>query len=115
MLADARIGSFCAVRTSEKKSHVARGFARRDVHVKLLRNASVKIVACECGELDFRNLGGVITAIIDRYAAREESVDWLTASSATGARGKRSSRTTCGRPTAKALVARSPGCHRPTE
>jgi hypothetical protein len=34
----------------------------------------VKIVTCQRGELDFSNLGGVITAIVDQYGAREESV-----------------------------------------
>jgi hypothetical protein len=44
------------------------------LHWKLLRDAGVKIVTCQRGELDFSNLGGVITAIVDQYGAREESI-----------------------------------------
>ncbi|MAD80552.1 MAG: hypothetical protein CMJ50_06880 [Planctomycetaceae bacterium] len=34
----------------------------------------MNIVTCQRGELDFNNLGGVITAIVDQYGAREESI-----------------------------------------
>jgi hypothetical protein len=34
----------------------------------------VSIVTCQRGELKFDNLGGVITAIVDQYGAREESI-----------------------------------------
>ena len=44
------------------------------LHWKLLRDAGVKIVTCQRGELDFSNLGGVITAIVDQYGAHEESI-----------------------------------------
>jgi hypothetical protein len=44
------------------------------LHWRLLRDANVKIVTCQRGELDFNNLGGVITAIVDQYSAREESI-----------------------------------------
>ena len=32
------------------------------------------IVTCERGELKFDNLGGAITAIVDQYGARDESL-----------------------------------------
>jgi hypothetical protein len=44
------------------------------LHWKLLRDAGVKIVTCQRGELDFENLGGMITAIVDQYGAREDSI-----------------------------------------
>ena len=44
------------------------------MHWKLLRDAGVRIVTCQRGELDFNNLGGVITAIVDQYSVREESI-----------------------------------------
>ncbi len=42
-------------------------------HWKLLRDAGLKIVTCHRCEFDFTNLGRVITAIVHRYGAREES------------------------------------------
>ena len=44
------------------------------LHWRLLRDAGIKIVTCQRGELDFSNLGGVITAIVDQYGAHDESV-----------------------------------------
>ena len=43
-------------------------------HWRLFRDAGVAIVTCQRGELKFDNLGGVITAIVDQYRAREESL-----------------------------------------
>ena len=44
------------------------------LHWRLLRDAGVKIVTAQRGELDFNNLGGVITAIVDQYGAHDESI-----------------------------------------
>ncbi|MBU6175596.1 MAG: recombinase family protein, partial [Planctomycetes bacterium] len=74
LLSNAKNGKFVAVLLSEQSR-----MSREDVfdamqHWKLLRDAGVKIVTCQRGELDFSNLGGVITAIVDQYGAREESI-----------------------------------------
>jgi DNA invertase Pin-like site-specific DNA recombinase len=74
LLVDAKARTFGAVLLSEQSR-----MSREDIfdamqHCKLLRDAGVKIVTCQRGELDFSNLGGVITAIVDQYGAREESV-----------------------------------------
>ncbi|MBI3864046.1 MAG: recombinase family protein [Planctomycetia bacterium] len=74
LLADAKARTFSAVLLSEQSR-----MSREDIfdamqHWKLLRDAGVKIVTCQRGELDFSNLGGVITAIVDQYGAREESI-----------------------------------------
>jgi DNA invertase Pin-like site-specific DNA recombinase len=74
LLADAKNGSFCAVLISEQSRMSREDVFDAMVHWKLLRDAGVKIVTCQRSELDFSNLGGVITAIVDQYGAREESV-----------------------------------------
>lgn len=74
LLADAKSGSFCAVLISEQSRMSREDVFDAMVHWKLLRDAGVKIVTCQRGELDFSNLGGVITAIVDQYGAREESL-----------------------------------------
>ncbi|MEQ1830713.1 MAG: recombinase family protein, partial [Pirellula sp.] len=43
-------------------------------HWRRFRDAGVAIVTCQRGELKFDNLGGVITAIVDQYGARDESI-----------------------------------------
>lgn len=67
-------GEFSAVLLSEQSR-----MSREDVfdamqHWRALRDAGVTIITCQRGELDFGNLGGMITAIVDQYGAREESV-----------------------------------------
>lgn len=74
LLADAKNGSFRAVLISEQSRMSREDVFDAMVHWKLLRDAGVKIVTCQRGELDFSNLGGVITAIVDQYGAREESI-----------------------------------------
>jgi len=74
LLADAKNGSFCAVLLSEQSRMSREDVFDAMVNWKLLRDAGVKIVTCQRGELDFSNLGGVITAIVDQYGAREESI-----------------------------------------
>jgi len=74
LLAEAKSGSFSAVLLSEQSRMSREDVFDAMVHWKLLRDAGVKIVTCQRGELDFSNLGGVITAIVDQYGAREESI-----------------------------------------
>lgn len=74
LLADAKAGSFSAVLLSEQSR-----MSREDIfdcmqHWRLFRDAGVSIITCQRGELKFDNLGGVITAIVDQYGAREESL-----------------------------------------
>jgi DNA invertase Pin-like site-specific DNA recombinase len=74
LLADAKAGTFQAVLLSEQSR-----MSREDIfdamqHWRLFRDAGVSIITCQRGELKFDNLGGVITAIVDQYGAREESV-----------------------------------------
>ncbi len=74
LLADAKGGKFVAVLLSEQSR-----MSREDIfdcmeHWRLFRDAGVTIVTCQRGELKFDNLGGVITAIVDQYGAREESL-----------------------------------------
>jgi DNA invertase Pin-like site-specific DNA recombinase len=74
LLGNAKGGKFQAVLLSEQSRMSREDVFDAMVHWKLLRDAGVKIVTCQRGELDFSNLGGVITAIVDQYGAREESV-----------------------------------------
>lgn len=74
LLADAKNGTFCAVLLSEQSRMSREDVFDAMVHWKQLRDAGVKIVTCQRGELDFSNLGGVITAIVDQYGAREEAI-----------------------------------------
>jgi DNA invertase Pin-like site-specific DNA recombinase len=74
LLEDAKASKFRAVLLSEQSR-----MSREDIfdcmqHWKRLRDAGVSIVTCQRGELKFDNLGGVITAIVDQYGAREESI-----------------------------------------
>ena len=74
LLVDAKAGSFVAVLLSEQSR-----MSREDIfdcmqHWRLFRDAGVGIVTCQRGELKFDNLGGVITAIVDQYGARDESL-----------------------------------------
>lgn len=74
LLADAKVGTFRAVLLSEQSR-----MSREDIfdamqHWRKFRDAGVSIITCQRGELKFDNLGGVITAIVDQYGAREESV-----------------------------------------
>lgn len=43
-------------------------------HWKILKQAGIRIVTAQRGELRFDDLGGLITAIVDQHGAREESV-----------------------------------------
>jgi site-specific DNA recombinase len=74
LLRDAKDGKFEAVLLSEQSRMSREDIFDAMLHWRLLRDAGVKIVTCQRGELDFSNLGGVITAIVDQYGAHEESV-----------------------------------------
>jgi site-specific DNA recombinase len=74
LLENAKGGKFQAVLLSEQSRMSREDIFDVMIHWRLLRDAGVKIVTCQRGELDFNNLGGVITAIVDQYGAREESV-----------------------------------------
>jgi DNA invertase Pin-like site-specific DNA recombinase/REP element-mobilizing transposase RayT len=74
LLGDAKAGTFQAVLLSEQSR-----MSREDIfdamqHWRRFRDAGVSIITCQRGELKFDNLGGVITAIVDQYGAREESI-----------------------------------------
>jgi site-specific DNA recombinase len=74
LLQDAKRGTFEVVLLSEQSRMSREDVFDAMLHWRLLRDAGVKIVTCQRGELDFSNLGGVITAIVDQYGAHEESV-----------------------------------------
>ena len=74
LLENAKGGKFQAVLLSEQSRMSREDIFDVMIHWRLLRDAGVKTVTCQRGELDFNNLGGVITAIVDQYGAREESV-----------------------------------------
>ena len=74
LLLAAKDGKFEAVLLSEQSRMSREDIFDAMLHWRLLRDAGVKIVTCQRGELDFSNLGGVITAIVDQYGAHEESV-----------------------------------------
>ncbi len=74
LLTDAKAGTFQAVLLSEQSR-----MSREDIfdamqHWRLFRDAGVSIITCQRGELKFDNLGGLLTAIVDQYGAREESI-----------------------------------------
>lgn len=74
LLADAKNGKFSAVLLSEQSRMSREDIFDATLHWRLLRDAGVQIVTCQRGEMDFNNLGGLITAIVDQYGAREESI-----------------------------------------
>ncbi len=74
LLVDAKSKTFSAVLLSDQSR-----MSREDIfdcmqHWRKFRDAGVAIVTCQRGELNFDNLGGVITAIVDQYGARDESI-----------------------------------------
>lgn len=87
LLDDAKKGKFSAVLISEQSRMSREDIFDAMLHWRLLRDAGVRIVTCQRGELDFSNLGGVITAIVDQYGAREESIK-LAERVASGQRAK---------------------------
>lgn len=74
LLKNAQNGKFEAILLSEQSRMSREDVFDAMMHWKVLRDANVRIVTCQRGELDFSNLSGVITAIVDQYGAREESV-----------------------------------------
>lgn len=74
LLKNAQSGKFEAILLSEQSRMSREDIFDAMMHWKILRDAGVRVVTCQRGELDFTNLGGVITAIVDQYGAREESV-----------------------------------------
>ncbi|NQU26440.1 MAG: recombinase family protein [Candidatus Nealsonbacteria bacterium] len=74
LLDDAKKGKFAAVLLSEQSRMSREDIFDAMLHWRRLRDAGVRIVTCQRGELDFDNLGGVITAIVDQYGARQESI-----------------------------------------
>lgn len=69
LIRDAPSGEFRAVLMYEQSR-----FSREDIfdvvaHWKTLRDARVKLVTCQRGEIRFDDLGGIITAIVDQHGA----------------------------------------------
>lgn len=72
LLVDAKAGKFKAVLTYEQSR-----LSREDVfdvmqHWRKLRDAGVTIITCQSGKIDFANLGGLITAIVNQYSSNDE-------------------------------------------
>ena len=74
LLNDAKSRKFSAVLISEQSRMSREDIFDAMLHWRRLRDAGVSIVTCQRGELDFENLGGMITAIVDQYGARQESI-----------------------------------------
>lgn len=74
LLKDAAAGKFRAVLMYEQSR-----FSREDaldamLHWRLFRDAGVKLVTCQRGEIRFDDLAGLITAIVGQHEARGESI-----------------------------------------
>jgi site-specific DNA recombinase len=74
LLKDAAAGKFRAVLMYEQSR-----FSREDaldamMHWRLFRDAGVKLVTCQRGEIRFDDLAGLITAIVGQHEARGESI-----------------------------------------
>ncbi|MBX3448198.1 MAG: recombinase family protein [Planctomycetaceae bacterium] len=74
LLLDASSGRFRAVLMYEQSR-----FSREDaldamLHWRLLRDAGVRLVTCQRGEIRFDDLSGLLTAIVGQHEARSESV-----------------------------------------
>ena len=76
LLENAKGGKFQAVLLSEQSRMSREDIFDVMIHCRLLRDAGVRIVTCQRGELDFNNLGGVITAIVDQLAGVWGAVQW---------------------------------------
>lgn len=74
LLGDAKAGAFAAVLVSEQSLMSHEDIFDAMQHWRPFRDAGVSIITCQRGELQFDNLGGFLTAIVDQYGAREESI-----------------------------------------
>ena len=74
LLNDASGGKFQAILTSELSRMSREDIFDAMAHWKILKQAGIRIVTAQRGELRFDDLSDVITAIVDQYGAREESV-----------------------------------------
>lgn len=73
MLKDATAGKFRALLVSEQSRMSREDVFDQFAHWKILREAGVSIITCQQGELNFNNLGGLITAIVGGFGAHDES------------------------------------------
>lgn len=73
LLEDAQGRTFQAVLISEQSRLSREDLFEVIPHWGMLHKAGVRLVSCQRGALDFSSLGGFITAIVDQYAAHDES------------------------------------------
>jgi BMFP domain-containing protein YqiC len=78
LLRDAERGRFEAILLHEQSQFLREDIFDVMLHWRLLWQAGVAIVTCQRGRLQFDNLGGILTAIIDQHGAREESIKLAT-------------------------------------
>jgi len=74
MLQDVQHGTFRAVLMYELSR-----FSREDpfdamAHWKIFRDLGISVVTCQGGEIRFDDLGGMLTAFVGQYGARQESI-----------------------------------------
>ena len=74
LLRNAHAGKFEAILVHEQSRFSRENIFEVMLHWRLLRIAGVSIVTSRRGKMNFDDLGGLITAIIDAHDAREESV-----------------------------------------
>jgi site-specific DNA recombinase len=73
LLKDATAGKFKVLLLSEQSRMSREDTFEQIAHLKVMRDAGVKVVTCQQGELDFANLGGMVTAIVGAHGAHDES------------------------------------------
>ncbi len=74
MLVDAKTGRFEAILLYELSRMSREDPFEAIEHWRKLRDAKVQIVTCQRGPVDFNNLGGFITAIVDQHGSHDEVV-----------------------------------------
>lgn len=85
LLTDAKKRQFAAVLIYEQSR-----LSREDVfdammHWRILKDAGVRIITCQRGEIRFDNLGDLITAVVGQHGAHDESIK-ISQRSSTGKR-----------------------------
>jgi site-specific DNA recombinase len=73
LLADAKKGKFRAILMYEQSRMSREDIFEAMHHWEALRAANVDMLDCRRGKIDLKNLGGLITAIVDQYGAHDES------------------------------------------
>jgi DNA invertase Pin-like site-specific DNA recombinase len=74
LLQDAKKGKFKTVLLYEQSRMSREDVFKTMAHWEKFRDAGVGLITCQRGRIDFSNLGGIITAIVDQHSSHDEVI-----------------------------------------